>query len=343
VNIYDLAREAGVSIATASKALNGRGDVNEQTRMKVVDTARRLNYHPSHMARGLARRRTENIGVIVQRRFDCSFFSNPFYSKVLEGMELEITARNYNLLLNVLPGEGVGASLPQLPKLVREKNADGLVLLGEMPRDLLVEVFDRRIPSVNVDFHTPSLLGHYVLTDNRGGMHSLVEHLAGLGHRRIALVQSDLQDWSFVERQAGFEAACRLRGLECEVWPVTSRDWALTRLTLAQRLGAPRRPSAVLGINDEHAIAALEAAKSIGLKVPSDLSVAGFDDIDAAGEGDKALTTFRVDKRRMGIEAIRTVFRLMEPPVEPTSRLDLPGEVVVRQTTAPAVAEALLG
>src|SRR5665213_1043026 len=144
MNIYDLAREARVSIATASKALNGRGDVNEQTRAKVVEVAKRLNYHPSHLARGLARRRTENIGLVALRRYHVPFFTNPFYSRVLEGMEQEVTARNYNLLLSILPADDNGGPL-QLPKLVREKNADGLVLLGEMPPDLLKEVFDRRI------------------------------------------------------------------------------------------------------------------------------------------------------------------------------------------------------
>ncbi|MGH7441654.1 MAG: LacI family DNA-binding transcriptional regulator, partial [bacterium] len=141
MNIYDLAREAGVSIATASKALNGRGDVNEKTRARVFDVAKRLRYHPSHLARGLARRRTENIGVVALRRYHTAVFTNPFYSRVIEGMEEEVTARNYNMLFSVLPAENVAGPF-QLPKMVQEKNADGLVLLGQMPQELLREVSD---------------------------------------------------------------------------------------------------------------------------------------------------------------------------------------------------------
>lgn len=336
MNIYDLAREAGVSIATASKALNGRRDVNEQTRAKVLEVAKRLNYHPSHLARGLARRRTENIGVVALRRFHTPFFTNPFYSRVIEGMEMEVTARNYNLLLSILPADEPGAPL-QLPKLVREKNADGLVLLGEMPAGLLKEVFERRIPSVIVDFYAPKLPAHYVLSDNKGGLKALVNHLAELKHKKLAFVQSNSSDFSFAERQAGFEAACKELKLESQVWVTNAGEWPAIEAEVKRRLQSKDRPTAVLACNDEHALAVLRAARSLGLSVPGDLSVAGFDDIDAASHTAPGLTTLRVDKQGMGVHAIRHVFRLMEPPLEPASREELPVELIVRGSTGPAV------
>ena len=105
MNIYDVARLAGVSISTASKALNGRKDVSPLTRERVLEIARQVDYHPSHLARGLAQRRTENIGVIAFRRWESPFFTNPFYSRVLEGMEIAATDLNYNLLLSVMRAE----------------------------------------------------------------------------------------------------------------------------------------------------------------------------------------------------------------------------------------------
>ncbi len=331
MNIYDLAREAGVSIATASKALNGRRDVNEQTRQKVLETAKRLNYHPSHMARGLARRRTENIGLVALRRFKAPIFTNPFYSRVIEGMELETTARNYNLLLSILPADEPSAQL-HLPKLVREKNADGLVLLGEMPSALLREVFDRRIPSVIVDFYSPKLAAHYILSDNKQGMSQLAAHLAGLKHKKVAFVQSWAQDWSFTERQSGFEAAAKELGFKLEVWTCPAEGSRAA--FLAEKLKSKDRPTALVACNDEHALEALAAAQQLGLRVPEDLSIAGFDDIDAAGHA--GLTTLRVDKQGMGTKAIQHVFRLMEPPLEPASREDLPVELIIRKSTGPA-------
>jgi LacI family transcriptional regulator len=335
MNIYDLAREAGVSIATASKALNGRRDVNEQTRAKVLEVAKRLGYHPSHLARGLARRRTENIGLVALRRYHTSFFTNPFYSRVLEGMELEVASRGYNLLVSILPAEEPGAPL-QLPKLVREKNADGLVLVGEMPEDLLKEVFERRIPGVVVDFFSPKLPAHYVLTDNRGGMRLLVRHLASQGHRSAAFVQSGAGDWSFSERQAGFEAACAEFSVKGAVWQAPREPRQAIVDGLRARLAAPGRPGAILVANDFHALAALQAAAEEGLSVPKDLSIAGFDDIDEAMHAGPGLTTLRVDKQGMGMRAIQHVFRLMEPPLEPAGRLELPVELIVRGSTGPA-------
>ena len=331
MNIYDLAKEAGVSIATASKALNGRRDVNEQTRQRVLDVAKRLNYHPSHLARGLARRRTENIGCVALRRFHAPFFTNPFYSRVLEGMETEVTARNYNLLLSILPGDEPGAPM-QLPKLVREKNADGLVLLGEMPEAILKEVFERRIPSVIVDFFSPKLEAHYILSDNRGGLRQMVKHVADLKHKRLAFVQASAKDYSFAERQAGFEQGCAELKLQSQIWPV-SGDWANIEIELKKRLMAKDRPTAVLACNDEHALAVIRAAREVGLRVPQDLSVAGFDDIDAASHHAPSLTTMRVDKQEMGVQAIQTVFRLLEPPLEPSGRVELPVDLVARQST----------
>lgn len=335
MNIYDLAREAGVSIATASKALNGRGDVNEKTRAKVVEVAKRLRYHPSHLARGLARRRTENIGLVALRRYHVPFFTNPFYSRVMEGMETEVTARNYNLLLCVLPADEAPGPL-QLPKLVREKNADGLVLLGEMPDELLQDVYDRHIPSVIVDFYSDRLPAHYVLSDNRGGEHSLVSHLVELGHRNFAFVQSAAKDHSFSERRAGFADSCTVHKVRGAVWQMPAGDWPVIEAELAVRLRAGDRPTAVVAANDEHALAVLRVAQALGIKVPGDLSVAGFDDIEAAAQAQPGLSTLHVDKVGMGRRAIQYVFRLMEPPLEPSGFEELPVELVVRGSTGPA-------
>jgi DNA-binding LacI/PurR family transcriptional regulator len=336
MNIYDLAREAGVSIATASKSLNGRRDVNEQTRAKVLEVAKRMSYHPSHLARGLARRRTENIGVVARRRFNAPFFTDAFYAPMMDGMELAVSDRGYNLLLSVLPAES-GSAATSLPKMVREKSVDGLVLLGEMPHDLLNEVFERRIPCVIVDAYSPRVPAHYVVSDAIGGMQALVAHLVAEGHRSLAFVQAGVDDWSFMERQAGFEAACAELGLKSRVWRAPA-DRGGVEAFLRGCLQGQDRPSAVVAANDAHALHALRAALGLGLEVPRDLSVAGFDDDEAAGASRPALTTVRVDKAAMGRIAIEAVFKIMEPPLRPSGRTDLGVELVVRASTGPASA-----
>lgn len=334
MNIYDLAREAGVSIATASKAINGRGDVSERTRAKVLEVAKRLHYHPSHLARGLAQRRTENIGVVVMRPRSAPFLADPFYSRLVEGMERELTARNYNLLLSIVPGEGA-ESAERLPKLVREKNADGLVLLGEMPQDMVKEIIASRIPTVIVGFQIPKLSAHYVLTDNRGGEHSLVGHLAALGHQNIAFVRSGTHDYSFAERQAGFEDACTVHKVIGTVWNVPVGGRPLIEDEILRRLQATERPSAVLAADDHHALAVLRVAHALGLRVPEDLSVAGFDDNYGSELAGPGLTTLRVDWEGMGLRAAQGVFRMMESSPELSGFEEVPVELVVRGTTGP--------
>lgn len=254
----------------------------------------------------------------------------------MDGMELEVAARGYNLLLCVLPTDESGPTALQLPKLVREKNADGLVLLGEMPPELLKEVHERRIPSVVVDYFTHDVPAHYVVTDNRAGMRDLVGHLAGMGHQSLAYVQAAVPAWSHVERQAGFESACAERSLDFEIWGVPKDSWAAVDQSIQGRLKQKGRPTAVLAANDEHAISVLRAARALGLDVPGQLSVAGFDDIEAAAHTEPGLSTLRVDKMKMGRKAIQEVFRLMEPPVETEGLAPLQGELVVRGSTGPA-------
>jgi DNA-binding LacI/PurR family transcriptional regulator len=163
-------------------------------------------------------------------------------------------------------------------------------------------------------------------------MRQMVKHVADLRHKRVAFVQSSAKDHSFTERQAGFEQGCAELGLQSQVWPLPT-DWQGIESELKRHLIAKDRPTAVLACNDEHALAVIRAAREVGLRVPQDLSVAGFDDIDAAAHHQPTLTTMRVDKQAMGLQAIQTVFRLLEPPLEPSGRVELPVALVARHST----------
>jgi LacI family transcriptional regulator len=333
MNIYDVAKLAGVSIATASKALNGRKDVREETRARVAEVAKRINYHPSHMARGLAKRMTENIGLVALRRFHVPFFTNPFYSRVIEGMEIEVTKANYNLLLTVVPAENVGEEV-QFPKMVREKNVDGLCLLGEMPEAFLAEVASRGIPTVIVDFHTDTVPGHYVVSDNAGGAALAVEYLSDLGHRNIAFVGDVRKDASFEERRRGFEKAMAKAGLK----PAKTLDIDIASngapAQVASYLRDPACPTALFCCNDAHALLVLAEAQILGISVPSQLSVLGFDDIDESAQADPPLSTLHVEKQEMGAKAIHIVMDLIAHPEASPKRVETPVHLVKRASTA---------
>ena len=331
VNIYDVAKLSGVSIATASKALNGRRDVREETRTRVQEIAKQLNYHPSHMARGLAKRCSENIGVLTLRQ-PASFFSNPLYSRVIEGMEMDLTRENYNLLFTVIPQGEAG-----YPKMVREKNVDGLCLVGEIPESLLKEVDSRGIPTVMVDCHSHALTGPFVVCDNAAGMRAAVAHLLSLGHSKLAFVGSDLPNFNFTERRVAFELELASAGLKA--WPgldLEEEGQAGSTDALNAWLLQADRPSAVICCNDEYALRVLDQAAKLGIRVPHDLSVIGFDDIERASASHPALTTLHVEKQEMGARAIRAVLGLIGQPNAGPRRVDAPVQLIVRSSTAQA-------
>jgi DNA-binding LacI/PurR family transcriptional regulator len=333
MNIYDVAKMAGVSIATASKALNGRKDVREETRARVAEVAKRINYHPSHMARGLAKRMTENIGLVALRRFHVPFFTNPFYSRVIEGMEIEVTKSNYNLLLTVVPAENMGDEI-LFPKMVREKNVDGLCLLGEIPEAFLTEVASRGIPTVVVDFYSDKVPGHYVVSDNAGGAAIAAEHLLGLGHRNIAFVGDVLKDASFEERRRGFEKALAKAGIKAAKALDVDIASKNAPAQVAAYLQDPSCPSALFCCNDAHAFLVLGEARKLGISVPSQLSVVGFDDIDEAALAQPGLTTLHVEKQEMGAKAIHIVLDLIAHPEASPKRVETPVHLVQRSSTA---------
>ncbi len=331
MNIYDVARLAGVSLSTASKALNGRKDVKEETRQRVVQVARRIDYHPSHLARGLARRRTGNLGLVALRRPQDTIIVNPFYSRVIEGVEAECMERGVNMLFAVQPFAEDGR--PFVPRVVHEKSVDGLLLLGSMPQDFLSEMARCGIPAVGVDCLSRDPALDMVLSDNAQGARQVAGYLASLGHRRVGMLNGPGEDPSFAQRRDAFLAACRELGLAVRLLESPADAASGEQGWKAPMLEAPR-PTAVFCANDDYAFHFMQLCENAGLRLPRDISVVGFDDIDMARFFHPALTTVRVPKREMGLQAVRRLMLLVEKPQEPRRAQVLPVELVLRASGA---------
>ncbi len=331
MNIYDLAKAAGVSIATASKALNGRHDVNAETRQRVQDFALKLNYHPSRLARGLAKNRTENIGLIALRRFGFPLLTNPFYSRVLEGMEGEVAASDYNLLLSI--GNADDGKVP-VPKKIREKNVDGLILLGWMPDTFLDEIKGRDLPFVLVDHEAPGLKAWSLGLDNAGGAAMAVDRLVKAGFKEISIVSGPSGDVSFRERRDGALDAMRKLGIKLGelLEPKLLHD--LNADDLKAFVGRLKKPSAALCVNDDHALKLMSAARELGLSLPKDLSVTGFDDIEFSDFSQPGLSTLRVDKQALGARAVRLLVDMLDKGAPRQGRERMPVEWIERQSIA---------
>ncbi len=330
VTINDVARSAGVSVATVSKVINGRYGVAAATSERVQEVIARLGYESSLVARSLRSHRTNVIGILVAE-------FEPFSTEILKGASAAVAGTGFDLLAYSGVGRSGGdigwerRSLSQLSGTL----IDGAVLVTPT----VVEVRDD-VPVVAIDPHMgPSGIAT-VDADNDAGAVLATEHLIGLGHRRIAFLggREDLESSRL--REEGFRSAMAAAGLAV--------DAELVRVGGYRREGAdrpahdllslPEPPTAVFAANDLMAIATIDAAHDVGLRVPEDLSVVGFDDVPEAVAATPPLTTVAQPIQQMGAEAIGLLVELIAGRQVATDHLRLPTRLVQRGSTAPAPA-----
>lgn len=303
VTIRDIAAEVGVSTATVSRALNDASRVGSETRRKVILAADRLNYHPNETARNLAGGRTSSLAVVMPD------ITNPFFPELVAGVQ-EVADQHEHMLCLAQTYDDPEAAVNVLSHL-RRRRVSGFVVIGSILNSEAARIITD-IPHVIVDrasSHTDAVL---VQSDNRAGGRLAGGHLISLGHERIALLSGPRGVQTSDERTTGFHDALRQADLEPNLDLEARGDFLEDsgyRAILALR--ARRRTfTAVFAESDLMAIGALRALDEIGIRVPEDVSVVGFDDIHLAGYIRPGLTTIRQDIAEIGRHATRL---LLEP------------------------------
>jgi DNA-binding LacI/PurR family transcriptional regulator len=328
--IRDVAARAGVGVATVSRVLNGRAHVAEPTRERVLTAIRELGYRPSSVARNLSLRRTRVVGVVVP------FFTSPSAVERVRGIVDVLSHSPYDLSL--FDVESPDRQRRAFELLGRADRADGLLVISLVPPAAAVELIDTaRLPCVLVDAQHDRL-PHLVVDDAAGGAMA-TRHLISLGHRRIAFIgdkpPDDYRFNSSRDRTLGF-----LRELEqarLEVPPDWVREGTqsrhVARSIAEELLRADDRPSAIFAASDLQALGVLEAARSLGIRVPEELSVVGFDDIDIASYA--GLTTVRQPLFESGRRGAELLLHSLDGEPLPARKETMELELVVRGTTAP--------
>jgi LacI family transcriptional regulator len=330
VTIREIADRAGVSIATVSRVLNGRGDVADETRELVSRIIRENGYTANRSARGLSAGRTGLAGVLVPLVYPA------YFAGILAGAAEALSEQGLQIVLSPTGGEHErevslldrlhGLTDGALIILPEESNEELERLLDDGYRFVVVDPLmplDARIPSVSAA-HT-------------SGADQAMRHLLELGHRRIAQITGP-RGWVATEdRRRGYRAALAAAGIlpdpELEVESVPELDPGRAAAELLLDLTAP--PTAIFAFNDNIAIGAIQAARARGLRVPEDLSVVGFDDVENATIVTPALTTVRQPLAEMGRTAVSLLVRLLERQRFETLHLELATRLVVRDSTAP--------
>jgi DNA-binding LacI/PurR family transcriptional regulator len=328
--IDDVARAAGVSVATVSRALRGLPHVAPSTRVVVERVAAELDYEIDPSGSRLATGKTSTIGLVAP------WLGTWYTGEVISGAESIFAEAGFDLLVAALPPSSLGPFLGRARSFGRR--IDGAVLIDVEVEDCdLDRLADLGVPTVSLGED----LGRYssVSIDNEDAARRAVDHLLGLGHRRIGTISGRLVN-SFTSpvparRQAGWAAALRTAGIEPDLELVRDGGDSVGggRGAAAELLDLAEPPTAIFAMSDHMAFGTLAVARERGMKVPGDLSIIGFDDHQFADPF--GLTTMRQDVAALGHTVARLVTAEIADPTLDRQHIVLPVELVVRNTTAP--------
>ncbi len=333
VTIRDVARIAGVSPGTVSRALNGSSLVSVETKLRVEEVARELDYSPNLIARRLSIGKTLSIAVLLP------FFTRPSYVERLNGVVSTLAQTQYDLVIhNVETPEQRNILFREIP---RKERVDGVLILSLPPRDEDLEFFhNANIPIVFVDAHHPQLieLSSISVNDIEGG-YKATKYLISLGHKKIGFIGDYIDNpFNFTSSRNRFQGY--KQALEESDLPFVPKYYAEDRhgryaaQRLAQKILAQSdRPTAIVAASDTQAMGVLEAAKELNIKVPEDLSIIGYDDIEMAEY--LKLTTIRQMLFESGERGVEILLQHLEDPGQPPVHEIQPTELIVRETTAP--------
>ncbi|MBN2009634.1 LacI family DNA-binding transcriptional regulator [candidate division KSB1 bacterium] len=331
--IKDVAKKAGVSLSTVSLVLNNKTNLSPETINKVKQAISDLNYHPRHSARGLASKKSGNIGFILTD--DHFSRAEPFYTKIFLGSEFEARNYNYYILLTTIEQNFCKKSIP---RFLLEKNVDGVILAGHIPDGLINFLSNNyNIPVVYIDYLPPKGKSFAILIDNVDGAKLAVEHLLEKGHRDIAFVCGEISHPSMQSRFLGYKQALKNADIPLREELVVTDELATSdesgHNATCKLLKTGIHFSAIFAGNDAMAIGCMKCLKKKQISVPDQIAIVGFDDVDIANQIDPKLTTMRVDKEEMGAIAIKNLVEMITKEKRNFGKVLVPVELVTRNST----------
>jgi LacI family transcriptional regulator len=328
VTLADVAEYAGVSASTASRALNGRGELSAETRAAVLQAADALHFEPSHLARSLRTRTTSTIGFVVPD------VSSPFYASALQGAQRVLEQAGYRVLL-MDSGQAADGEVAALRTLLAHRVDGLLVATIGIDRERFDALVTRRgAPCVFFDSGVEGAGEGTVLLDNTAGLELLVGHLVAHGHRRIGLLTGSLSETSGIERLRTFHSAMGRHGLETPAAHVAGGRWTLENGRDATRriLVTVEPPTALIASSVELALGALQACRELGVAIPGSLALATFDDAYFAELLDPPLTAVAYDPSDVGARAASLLIAAIRDGAVGPRRVTIPVTLVTRRS-----------
>ena len=326
VTSRDVARTAGVSQSTVSRVLRGGGKVKEATRQRVLDAMTNSGYAPNVLARAMRTQRTGTVGVVVAR------ITNPYYPQVIEALSAELAAADQRMVLWTSEGTGDVSAL----EAIRQGMVDGVIFTTVTADSApLQEALTKQAPVVILNRSVEGLDCDQVTSDNIKGSYGIAEYFAAAGHTRLGFIGGPPKPSTSWEREKGYRDGVNASGLILDEALTRHGDFLHMdgRRHMRNILSMEDPPTAVFCVNDLTAFGAIEGARSLGLKVPNDVWVAGYDDIAMSSWDSFDLTTVSQPVVEMSALAVRLLLRRMEDRSLPARHHRYPSQIVVRGST----------
>ena len=327
VTIKDVAREAGLSVASVSRALNGHSSVTVETRQHIEGVAKRLNYIPHSGARSLITRRTQTVGVLLPD------IHGEFFSEIVRGIDSAARSRGMHLLVSSSHGDAAGTAAAFRSMSGR---VDGILVMSpHVDEDFIADNLPGRLPLVLLNTRVRGERMAALNVDNFAGARDMTQHLIAGGHRHIVFLSGPIGNFDSQERLRGYRAALAGHGMESSA-RIVEGDFTEESGYRAGRamLASQPLPDAVFAANDIMAIGCLFALHEAGLLVPRDVALAGFDDIPMARFITPPLSTVRIHIDELGRRALERLVAMIEGGAEAASgRETLVPELVVRASS----------
>ncbi len=328
VTLKDIAKRANVTSATVSMVINGKPNISQDTRDKVMKIAKELNYYPNVIARGLATKKSNALGVIVPN------LASSYVVRILQG--IKSTNKDIDYTVQLFDTVGQKETETQLfQRLARERRIDGAILIDPVCSEKELQVFkDESVPCVIVARKCDILDSVYV--NNRQGAQEATDYLVDKGHTRIACVVCHKKNLPMDERLEGYITALNNRGIEYTdelIFDVVNNTMAEGVTVFNKIMQSPAKPTAIfVPAGDMVAIGIIKKAKRNGINLPEDLAVVGFDDLPAAEVIEPTLTTVRQPKLEMGDHAIDILIDKIEGQAPGINHKELFTKFIIRQS-----------
>jgi DNA-binding LacI/PurR family transcriptional regulator len=327
VTLTELAQKAGVSIATVSRALNNTNHpMNEATRERILQLANELGYRPNMVARGLKTERTYTIGLIVDN------IVSPFTPLIIRGIQDHLKIHNYfSLIINA--DWDPDAETEAIHQLI-SRSIDGIIFVESHLRGTNLTLDLANKPYVFVHRLFSWTFGNSVLVDERYGARLAVEHLAKLGHRRIAFINGP-RDWdAAVNRLIGYKEVLAQLGIPYDPALVEDGNWEVQSGYPAAKkfLALPQQPTAIFAANDLMALGAIYAIQEAGLRVPEDIAIVGYDDREITSISRPTITTVTLPCYEMGQTSAQLLLSQLENQIEIEAPIRVQGKLVIRES-----------